>query len=85
VADGVDAAEDGAQPARLDGPADDPRRLADGKQLLAGHDPVLAIGDGADHPIASCGALSTHVVLKAPSGTDSPPAGGRGALEGARG
>jgi hypothetical protein len=73
VPDGIDAAEHQAQSARLDGAADHARRLSRGEQLLPADHTVLAIREAADHPVAVSGALSTHVVLKAPSDANSPP------------
>jgi hypothetical protein len=60
VADREDAAEHGAQTARLDRPADRRRTQACGEQLRTGDDPVLVIGDGADQSVAMCGAFFSH-------------------------
>jgi hypothetical protein len=73
VPDGIHAAEDRTQPARIDGAGDRAAANAGGQQLVATDHTVLTIGEGTDPVIAMIGAFVTHVMYKAPGNAISPP------------
>jgi hypothetical protein len=77
VAGGVDAAEHGAQPARIDAATDGRGAQPGREQLRAADHTVLTIRERPDHLVAMRGAFVSHTEHKAPRNANSPPGAAR--------